>query len=197
MDKRNNMKKAVFDVFGVGSGGEESPAPAEGKRLAESKSAVPAAEKTAPIPAIIKPKPAASFLAPGTSFEGSLRTEGDIEIAGGFKGDISTEGVVLLRADIQSNITAGSLNLSNCVLTGDVVCSGTVTVSEGSKVFGGVTAKELLCAGEITGDLKISGNTALEERAQVNGSVITGTLSVIKGAVIKGSLEMHTDGSGK
>ena len=197
MDKRNNMKKAVFDVFGVGSGGEESPAPAEGKRLAESKSAVPAAEKTAPIPAIIKPTPAASFLAPGTSFEGSLRTEGDIEIAGGFKGDISTEGVVLLRADIQSNITAGSLNLSNCVLTGDVVCSGTVTVSEGSKVFGGVTAKELLCAGEITGDLKISGNTALEERAQVNGSVVTGTLSVIKGAIIKGSLEMHTDGSGK
>ena len=181
----NNFKQAMKELLG-----SESAPQAAAKKPAEVKAA-PQGQKAAPAPQPQKPKPAASFLAPGTVFEGSLRCDGDVEIAGSFKGDITTSGTVMLRSNIQSNITADSLNLAQCSLTGEVVAEGTVCVSEGSRIQGSVTAKELLCAGEITGDLKVSDNTALEEQAQINGSVVTNSLSVVKGAMIRGGIEMQ------
>lgn len=55
-----------------------------------------------------------------------------------------------------------------------------------------MTAKELQCAGQVTGDLKISENTSLESTAQVNGNVVTGSISVIKGVVIRGGVEIKS-----
>lgn len=187
-----NFKNTMKEIFSVTPVNDDAPAAHAPEAVPDAQSA----KKKPPLPAIARPKPAASFLAPGTAFEGTLRSEGDIEIAGGFKGDLTTRGTVILRSDIQSNITAGSLSLSGCSLTGDVVANGTVSVSEGSKIVGSVTARELLCAGEITGDLKIAGNTTLEQKAQINGSVLTGTLSVVKGAVIVGSVEMKLPAEG-
>ena len=66
-----------------------------------------------------KPKAEASYLAPGTVFEGNIRSAGDVEIAGEFKGNIVTEGAVILHSSIQGNITAKSLKLSSCSLNGD------------------------------------------------------------------------------
>ena len=143
-----------------------------------------------PAPAVAS-RPPVSFLAVGTAFEGTLRAAGDVEIAGRFKGSIASNGTVKLHSNIESSITAGGLVLVDCSLIGDVVTNGTVTVSEGSKIIGNVTARELLCAGEITGDLKIVGNTALEAGARINGRITTGTISVVRGAIIKGSMEMR------
>ena len=136
-------------------------------------------------------RPPVSFLAVGTAFEGTLRAAGDVEIAGRFKGSIASNGTVKLCSNVESSITAGGLVLIDCSLIGDVVSNGTVTVSEGSKIIGNVTARELLCAGEITGDLKIVGSTALEAGARINGRIATGTISVVRGAIIKGSMEMR------
>ncbi len=192
MGRKDNMKQAMYEMFGVGSGGAESADPKPSAPVVRPEKEP---EKKAVAPTVVerpveKPAADASYLARGTAFEGTFRSAGDVEIAGEFKGDLITEGAVLLRSNIQSNITAGSLNLAQCALVGNVMVSETVTVSQGSKISGNVTAKELLCAGEITGDLNVSGNTTLEEKARINGSVTTGTMAMVKGAVIKGSIEM-------
>ena len=135
-------------------------------------------------------KPAASYLAHGTTLEGQLHSEGDLEIVGSFKGSVTTPGSVMLRANIRSTVNAGNLNLSGCTLDGDVTVTGTVTVSEDSRINANVPARELQRAGEITRDLNVSGNTTLEEKAPINGSVVTGTMSVARGAVICGSVEI-------
>ena len=102
----------------------------------------------------------------------------------------ASEGSVLLRSNLQSNITAGSVKLTGCTLIGDITANGPVTVSEDSKVTGNITAQSLLCAGEINGDIRISGNTQMDANARVSGSVVTGTISVAAGAVLNGSVEM-------
>ena len=112
-----------------------------------------------------KPKAEASYLAPGTVFEGNIRSAGDVEIAGEFKGNIVTEGAVILHSSIQGNITAKSLKLSSCSLNGDVVVNEAVAVGQHSQIMGNVTAKDLVCAGRITGDLSISENMTLEKTA--------------------------------
>ena len=189
MDKKSNMKKAMYEMFGVGGDGSEaaSTAPAQVKSASVEVKSAPGAEKKSVDHAPVKTpeaRPAASFLAPGTVFEGSFRAKGDIEIAGELKGD------VLLRSNLQSNITAGSVKLTGCTLIGDITANGPVTVSEDSKVTGNITAQSLLCAGEINGDIRISGNTQMDANARVSGSVVTGTISVAAGAVLNGSVEM-------
>lgn len=113
MDKKSNMKKAMYEMFGVGGDGSEaaSTAPAQVKSASVEVKSAPGAEKKSVDHAPVKTpeaRPAASFLAPGTVFEGSFRAKGDIEIAGELKGDVTSEGSVLLRSNLQSNITAGS-----------------------------------------------------------------------------------------
>lgn len=192
MDKKNNMKQAMFEMFGVGSdvsAKSAQPVKEEPKQKAEQQPTKKTASKVAAAPV---EKPAASFLAPGTVFEGTLRSTGDVEISGGFKGDITTEGTAVLRSDIQGNISAASLNLQGCKLEGDVTAKGPVFISRDSVIYGNVTANELQCAGQITGDLKIVENTLLESSAKINGSVVTGTIAVVKGAIIKGGIEIKT-----
>ncbi len=126
---------------------------------------------------------------PRHGLQGSFRAKGDIEIAGELKGDVASEGSVLLRSNLQSNI-GGSVKLTGCTLIGDITANGPVTVSEDSKVTGNITAQSLLCAGEINGDIRISGNTQMDANARVSGSVVTGTISVAAGAVLNGSVEM-------
>ncbi len=195
--KKDNFKQAMNELFGIGAAEPTAPAKASSGKADDK--AAPAAVKAAPekkpekSPAPApekKPAPEESFLAPGTVFEGTRRSEGDIEIAGAFKGDVSTAGTVMLLSDIQGNLNVGSLRIVDCALTGDVTAKGTVFVNEGAKIYGNETAAELMSAGEITGDLKISGNTSLEEKAKISGSVVTGTLAVVRGAVIKGGIQM-------
>ena len=186
MDKKSNMKQAMYEMFGADGDGSEaaSTAPAQGKSASVEVKSVPGAEKKSVEHAPVKApeaRPAASFLAPGTVFEGSFRAKGDIEIAGELKGDVASEGSVLLRSNLQSNITAGSVKLTGCNLIGDITASGPVTVSEDSKVTGNIAAQSLLCAGEINGDIHISGNTQMDANARVSGSVVTGTISVAAG----------------
>lgn len=191
--KNNNMKQAMYEMFGVGS---ETEAANEGAEKKETNAA--SAQNTKKeqeknrfgfAPAA---KSAVSYLAPGTVMEGTLRSSGDVEVAGAFKGDITTEGVVILRSDVQGNIAASSVNLYGSNLVGDIVSSDIITISRDSTVCGNVTAKEVKCAGKITGDLKVSGNTVLEETAQVNGNMVTGGVSVAIGAVIKGGVEVKS-----
>ena len=185
------LPEEAVAVAGAGAGRQTERTAAAAVRMSAAMSAPHGEERHAsPAASAGRARAAASYLAAGTAFEGTLRSAGDVEIAGSFKGDVVSNGKVLLRTDIESNITAGSLVLAGCSLVGSVVVNGTVTISEGAKVVGNITARELMCAGEVTGDLRITGNTMLEEKAKINGHIVTGTISVVKGAVIKGGVEM-------
>ena len=74
MDKKSNMKKAMYEMFGVGGDGSEaaSTAPAQVKSASVEVKSAPGAEKKSVDHAPVKApeaRPAASFLAPGTVFE--------------------------------------------------------------------------------------------------------------------------------
>lgn len=189
MRKNDNMKQAMYSMFGVGqdmTAVQAAEAPTQYSEPGQQELPEPAALQFA-----------VSFLAEGTAFEGALNAKGDVEISGEFKGSIATEGIVRLRSDIQSSIDAGSLELSGCVLSGDVVVDGSVTVDECSKILGNITAKELRCAGEVVGDLKIADSVRLESKARVSGNIAAGAISVDKGAVIVGNMQIKTHGEAK
>ena len=139
-----------------------------------------------------EPKLTSSYLAPGTVLCGTLHSVGDVEIAGDFQGDITTEGTVILHANIQGNLTVSCLNLSGCSLTGDTTATELVVVSIDSSVTGCITAHDLRCAGVITGDIHVSGHISLENTARISGNIVTNSISVSKGAVICGGVEIKS-----
>ena len=199
------MKQAMYEMFGVGE--EQTEAALYQEPASDVEEPVVEAAETEAIqtePAIepemtfeqmigeyapVKKSPV-SFLAPGTVFEGTLRSAGDVEIAGEFNGDVTSEGNVVLRSAVCGNIRCVDLNLESSILVGDVDAKGSVAVSEDSKVRGNIAATEIGCAGQINGDLNVTGDTALEKTARINGFIKTGTMSMEKGAMIKGGIEM-------
>ena len=205
-NKKNNMKQAMYEMFGVGeeqteetlcqeSAGDTSES--QGNDAAETTSeAKTEPEEGMTFEEMIEEympvkKPPVSYFAPGTVFEGTLKAQGDVEIAGEFNGDVSSEGNVILSSAVCGNISCIDLKLQGCILVGDVIAKGSIDVSENSKVRGNVAATELRCAGQINGDLNVAENTALEKTASVNGLITTGTMSMEKGAMIKGGIEMN------
>lgn len=195
MEKKNNMKQAMYEMFGVGT--DQTAKETEGKvadvKVSKAVTDAPVVSKRSAekeTPPATRSSAAVSYLAPGTVFEGTIRSTGDIEIAGDFKGDIKTEGTVVLHSNVQGNVTAKSLKLSGCSLVGDVIVKEVLVVSQGSSITGNVTAQEVQCAGQVVGDMKVTESTNLEGSAQVNGKMVTGSIAVVKGAVICGGIEI-------
>lgn len=190
MSKKENFNKAVFDMFGVGAAqnaAEDKAEPAAEQGLSTNvqtaEVATPTAAHAAPYSLI-----PSTFLAPGTALEGKLKSKGDVELAGSFNGEIEADGNVTLRANATCNIEATSLNVISCHLTGDSNISGNVNISENSEVTGNITADELHCSGIITGDITVKNGLALEHTARIYGNIIAGTISMDRGAVIKGTV---------
>lgn len=195
----DNMKQAVFEVFGVGTAVpltvEETPAEALTTTAApvpaaESAPAAPAAPAVEAVPVMAVPYTLSpvSFLAEGAQWEGTLRSEGDVEVSCPFHGELHAKGAVTLHAAMEGNVTAGNLTLAGCTLTGDVVCEGMLVISRDSRICGNITTRELRCAGTVTGDITAEDTVVLESTARVSGSIATATLAVDKGAVICGGL---------
>lgn len=150
---------------------------------------VPAAE---PVPVRAAPVKRANctYFAEGTSMEGTLRSDSDVEIVGDFKGEIASDGKVTIHSNTQSSIAAAELVLIDCTLTGDAMVGGDVSINEHSSIAGNVRATNIICSGNIKGNLNVTGNITLTENAQVTGDIRTGTLAMSRGAKVSGKIDM-------
>lgn len=192
MSKKDHFNKAVLDMFGVGSVHVAAEEPQQSAEIVteqglsadvQPEQVVSATAHAAPYSLV-----PSTFLAPSTVLEGKLKSKGDVELAGSFTGEIEAEGNVTLRADATCDISASSLNVTNCHLTGDCTVSGCVNISENSEVSGNIVADELHCSGTITGDITIKSALALEHSARIYGNISAGTISMTRGAIIKGTV---------
>jgi len=179
MSKKKNRDSAMYGMFGVNSENSAEEVAAEAKAVAPVGSVSASGSRTS-----------VTYLATNSVMEGKLQTDGDVEVAGNFNGDIIAKGNVILHSNMQGNVTACSLQLLGCSLTGNVVVEGQVNMDNSASVTGNVTAGELICSGKIKGDLGIKGNVALNESSVVEGNIVTGTMTMSKGATITGSVKM-------
>ena len=184
---KKSMDEAMFSMFGVSKAQpaeEQLPEPEDPKPI-KKEQPVPVS-----IPAVTKPTNTVTYFASDSVVEGTVKTEGDVEIAGPFRGDVVAKGKVILRSKMEGNITAASLHLMGCTLVGNVNSEGSVLVDEAAAVTGNMTAGELISSGTIKGDLTIKGNLTLNAHATVEGNIVTGTMTMMQGALITGDVKM-------
>lgn len=131
-----------------------------------------------------------TYFAEGTSMEGTIRCDSDLEIAGDFKGEIASNGKVTIHANTTSTIASADLVLIDCNLLGDAVVTGDVSINENSTVTGNVRAANVICSGVVNGNLHVTGNITLTESAQIIGDIKTGTMTTSRGAKVSGRVDM-------
>lgn len=87
-----------------------------------------------------------SLLGEGASFDGKLLFEGRVRIDGKFQGEIASDDVLVIgeRAEVEAKIEVGSLIVLGGTLRGEVRAQKTVELHAPAKVFGNITAPQLV-----------------------------------------------------
>jgi len=87
-----------------------------------------------------------ALLGEGAEFEGKLIFEGRVRIDGKFKGDISSTGTLVVgdRAEVVASIQVGVLIVLGGTVRGEVRAERTVELHAPAKVFGNITAPQLM-----------------------------------------------------
>ena len=189
MSKKENLNTAMYDMFGVGKKStptQHTEEPAQESPISSVSAHRPLSTVKAP-----SPKPAVTHLAVGTVMEGTLRSKGDVEISGDFKGLVHADGCVTLHSNMEGNILGRQVILSDCILTGDIDASGEVILNEHAEVNGNIQAESVKCHGKITGNLMVQNNLSLGANARVIGDIDTSSLDMARGAFIQGMLSMQ------
>lgn len=198
MGKKDNFNKAMFDMFGVGTdAGEEASAYEKVEEKTQGgltdnavakETVVTAAANAEAAPAVAAER---TYIGRGTTIEGNIKAKGDVEILGDFKGDIESAGKVTLHTSITGNVKADSLTFVGEKLVGDIHTTGSFTLGRNSAMNGNIHANDVTCSGTITGNIDIKGTLMLEETAVINGDIKTGFMSMSRGAVVRGKVEMN------
>ena len=184
---KKSMDEAMFSMFGVS---KAEPAEEQMLEQEEPKPVVKTQPVPVPTPDVPKPTNTVTYFATDSVVEGTVKTEGDVEIAGPFHGEVIAKGKVILRSKMEGNITAASLHLMGCTLVGNITSQGSVMVDEAATITGNITAGELVSSGTIKGDLNVKDNLTLNAHATVEGNITTGTMSMMQGALITGDVKM-------
>jgi len=73
---------------------------------------------------------------------------------------------------------------------GEIHCTGTVTVGEQGLVQASIVADEIIIAGKVLGDVAASRRITMLGTGQIHGNVEAGTLSILEGGLLNGSVTM-------
>jgi len=74
--------------------------------------------------------------------------------------------------------------------SGEIECSGTVTVGEQSTVHSMIIADEVVIAGKVYGDIYAERQIIMTGTGQLHGNLTTGSLSIMEGGLLNGSVSM-------
>jgi len=77
-------------------------------------------------------------------------------------------------------------------VVGEVRCDGDLTVGEKANVESHITARNVIIAGKVKGDVTASGKLAITSTGQLIGNVSAASLTIEEGAVFSGTSMMST-----
>jgi len=95
-----------------------------------------------------------------------------------FKGDIDTKGTLRIDGSMEGNVNA------DWVILGEKAC-----------LKGDVTARGIIIAGRIDGNLRSKEIVEIKSKGQVSGDISTNKLTIIEGGMFDGRSSMHKDES--
>ena len=117
---------------------------------------------------------------------GNIKSDSSVEITGIVRGNIECRNKLVVTGMITGNTYSSDFYANRAQIKGDVSCTGPAKIGIGSVITGNLTAKAVVVAGVVEGDIFADGPVILDSTAIIRGDIRAGLIRVIKGAVIEG-----------
>ena len=131
----------------------------------------------------------------GTMITGSIATDRSLLVLGTVNGDISCEGKLTISGTVTGNSSATDVFINDQRTEGNITCTGSVKIGQGSVVIGDITAGAAVIAVAVKGNLDVKGPVILDSSAVIKGNIKAKSVQLINGAVLEGfcSLEEYSN----
>lgn len=134
-----------------------------------------------------------NIITKGTRILGTISTDCDIEVAGTVDGDVESNGKVIVTGKINGKITCSLTDINMAVIEGDIESREDIIIRENSTVNGNLSAKEMNISGKVKGDINATISINIHENAFIIGNIVTPLITIEKGAIIQGNLDINRD----
>lgn len=127
-----------------------------------------------------------TIITKGTTINGSISSDGSLDINGTITGDIECLGKLTITGKIVGNSSAAEVYVNTERLEGSITSEGTVKVGLGTVVIGDIVATSGVIAGAIKGEIDINGPIVIDSTAIIKGNIKAKSVQINNGAVIEG-----------
>ena len=129
-----------------------------------------------------------------TKINGSISSDGSLEVMGVITGDIECLGKVYINGNVSGCIVASEIFVNTPKLHGGLISEGTVKIGVGTIVLGDVTGTSAYIAGAVKGNIDIDGPVIVESTAIVKGDIKAKSITINSGAVVDGYCSLNYAG---
>jgi cytoskeletal protein CcmA (bactofilin family) len=122
----------------------------------------------------------------GTTINGSISSDGSLEINGSITGDVECLGKLSITGKIIGNSSAAEVYVNTERLEGSITSEGSVKVGLGTVIIGDIVATSGVIAGAIKGEIDVNGPIVIDSTAIIKGNIKAKSVQINNGAVIEG-----------
>lgn len=127
-----------------------------------------------------------TVISKGTTINGSISSDGSLDIMGSITGDIECLGKLSITGKIVGNSSAAEVYVNTERLEGSISSEGSVKVGLGTVVIGDIVATSGVIAGAVKGEIDINGPIVIDSTAIIKGNIKAKSVQINNGAVIEG-----------
>ena len=122
----------------------------------------------------------------GTTINGSITSDGSLEVMGTIAGDIECLGKLTIVGNVNGNSTASEFYDNTSRLDGSIISKGSVKIGVGTVVVGDITASSSVIAGAVKGQIDVNGPVIVDSTAVIKGNINAKAVQINNGAVLEG-----------
>ena len=127
-----------------------------------------------------------TVISKGTVINGSIVSDGALDVFGTVNGDISCLGKLSISGVVKGKSSAAEVYLHTNKLDGGITSKGCVKIAAGTVVIGDITAASCVVAGAVKGNLDVNGPVVVDSTAVIKGNISSKGIQINSGAVIDG-----------
>ncbi len=127
-----------------------------------------------------------TVISKGTTINGSISSEGSLDIMGTITGDIECLGKLSITGKVNGNSTAAEVYVNTERMEGGINSEGSVKVGLGTVIIGDIVATSGVIAGAVKGEIDVNGPIVIDSTAIIKGNIKAKSVQINNGAVIEG-----------
>lgn len=127
-----------------------------------------------------------TIITKGTVINGSISSDGSLEVMGTITGDIECLGKLSIVGKVSGSSTASEIYVDTSRLEGNLNSRGSVKVGVGTIVVGDISGTSAVIAGAVKGEVDVPGPVIVDSTAIVKGNIKAKSVQINNGAVLDG-----------